>query len=132
MKRAEENRKLGVKKLKLPPVTKPKIIKYCHQFVKGRCHEVLSLAIKLFWRYSLDKENLIGSPISSCIDSEILITSFVFPQGDKCKFSHDTVPLTKSEVRFCYYMRLTICLSPFRRCCCCFSFNMVIAIIIQC
>ncbi|KAK1365260.1 putative zinc finger CCCH domain-containing protein 7 [Heracleum sosnowskyi] len=56
MKRAEKNRKLGVEKLKLPPVTKPKRIKYCHHFVKGRCHE-----------------------------------------GDTCKFSHDTVPLTKSK-----------------------------------
>lgn len=56
MKRAEKNRKLGVKSLKLPPVTKPKTINYCHHFVKGRCDE-----------------------------------------GDKCKFSHDTVPLTKSK-----------------------------------
>ncbi|KAL8120012.1 uncharacterized protein LOC141724578 isoform X2 [Apium graveolens] len=56
MKRGERNRNLGVKKLKLPPVTKPKTIKYCRHFVKGRCHE-----------------------------------------GEKCKFSHDAVPLTKSK-----------------------------------
>ncbi|XP_063948655.1 uncharacterized protein LOC108216044 isoform X2 [Daucus carota subsp. sativus] len=56
MKRAEQLRELGVKKLKLLPVSKPKTVSYCHHFLKGRCHE-----------------------------------------GDKCKFSHDTVQLTKSK-----------------------------------
>ncbi|CAB4318596.1 unnamed protein product [Prunus armeniaca] len=55
-KRAEKNRELGVKRLKLHPIQKAKTVAYCRHFVRGRCHE-----------------------------------------GDKCKFSHDTVPLTKSK-----------------------------------
>ncbi|CAI8596636.1 unnamed protein product [Vicia faba] len=54
--RAEKNRELGVKRLKLIPVQKPKTITYCRHYMKGRCNE-----------------------------------------GDKCKFSHDTVPETKSK-----------------------------------
>ncbi|XP_059318467.1 uncharacterized protein LOC132068781 isoform X3 [Lycium ferocissimum] len=53
--RAEKNRKLGVRRLRLPPVVKPKIVRYCRHYLKGRCLE-----------------------------------------GEKCKFSHDTIPLTKS------------------------------------
>ncbi|CAA3008388.1 zinc finger CCCH domain-containing 65 isoform X4 [Olea europaea subsp. europaea] len=56
IKRAEKNRKLGVKRLKLQPVLKPKTITYCRHYLKGRCLE-----------------------------------------GEKCKFSHDTIPLTKSK-----------------------------------
>ncbi|KAJ1441328.1 Zinc finger, CCCH-type [Sesbania bispinosa] len=55
-KRAEKNRELGVKRLKLPPVQKLKTIPQCRHYLKGRCHE-----------------------------------------GDKCQFSHDAVPLTKSK-----------------------------------
>ncbi|KAL3535593.1 hypothetical protein ACH5RR_004054 [Cinchona calisaya] len=55
IKRAEKNRKLGVKRLKLQPVLKPKTVTYCRHYLKGRCQE-----------------------------------------GEKCKFSHDTTPLTKS------------------------------------
>ncbi|KAG8495534.1 hypothetical protein CXB51_013356 [Gossypium anomalum] len=55
-KRAEKNRQLGVKRLKLQTVLKPKTVTYCRHYLKGRCHE-----------------------------------------GGKCKFSHDTVPLTKSQ-----------------------------------
>ncbi|XP_006280089.2 zinc finger CCCH domain-containing protein 65 [Capsella rubella] len=61
-KRAQERIALGVKKLKLKPVApKPKPIKYCRHYIKGRCHE-----------------------------------------GDKCKFSHDTIPETKSSP-CCYF-----------------------------
>ncbi|XP_057766306.1 zinc finger CCCH domain-containing protein 65-like isoform X2 [Salvia miltiorrhiza] len=56
IKRAEKNRELGVKRLKLPTVLKPKQIVYCRHYLQGRCHE-----------------------------------------GEKCNFSHDTVPLTKSK-----------------------------------
>ncbi|KAF8035004.1 hypothetical protein BT93_C1129 [Corymbia citriodora subsp. variegata] len=54
-KRAQKNRELGVKRLKLQPVLKPKTVTYCRHYLQGRCTE-----------------------------------------GEKCKFSHDTVPLTKS------------------------------------
>ncbi|XP_010451619.1 PREDICTED: zinc finger CCCH domain-containing protein 65-like [Camelina sativa] len=61
-KRAQERIALGVKKLKLKPVApKPKPIKYCRHYIKGRCHE-----------------------------------------GDKCKFSHDIIPETKSSP-CCYF-----------------------------
>ncbi|XP_051117063.1 zinc finger CCCH domain-containing protein 65-like [Andrographis paniculata] len=56
IKRAEKNIKLGVKRLKLPPITKKKKIAYCRHYLQGRCRE-----------------------------------------GEKCKFSHDAVPLTKSK-----------------------------------
>ncbi|GMQ06725.1 hypothetical protein CsSME_00051190 [Camellia sinensis var. sinensis] len=57
IKRAEKNRRLGVKRLKIQPVLKPKTVTYCRHYMKGRCQE-----------------------------------------GDKCKFSHDTIPLTKSKL----------------------------------
>ncbi|XP_061995363.1 zinc finger CCCH domain-containing protein 65-like isoform X1 [Rosa rugosa] len=63
LKRAEMNRKLGVKRLKLHSIEKPKTVVYCRHYIAGRCHE-----------------------------------------GDKCKFSHDTVPLTKSKP-CCYFSR---------------------------
>uniref|UniRef100_A0A5B6YY65 Putative zinc finger CCCH domain-containing protein 7 isoform X1 n=1 Tax=Davidia involucrata TaxID=16924 RepID=A0A5B6YY65_DAVIN len=63
IKRAENNRKLGVKRLKLQPVLKPKTVTYCRHYLKGRCQE-----------------------------------------GDKCKFSHDTIPLTKSKP-CCHFAR---------------------------
>ncbi|KAL5572454.1 hypothetical protein UlMin_022051 [Ulmus minor] len=62
-KRAEKNKQLGVKRLKLPPISKPKPITYCRHYMKGRCLE-----------------------------------------GDKCKFSHDVVPLTKS-MPCCHFAR---------------------------
>lgn len=62
-KRAEERIKLGVKRLRLPPVVKPKVVKYCRHYLKGRCLE-----------------------------------------GEACKFSHDTIPLTKSKP-CCHFAR---------------------------
>ncbi|CAK9159204.1 unnamed protein product [Ilex paraguariensis] len=67
IKRAEKNRKLGVKRLKLQPILKPKTVAYCRHFLKGRCHEVVGFS----------------SPV--VVD-------------EKCKFSHDTIPLTKSKM----------------------------------
>ncbi|KAJ6381924.1 hypothetical protein OIU77_030556 [Salix suchowensis] len=55
-KRAEKNRQLGVKRLKLLPVLNLKPKSHCRHFLKGRCRE-----------------------------------------GQKCKFSHDAIPLTKFE-----------------------------------
>ncbi|XP_022841871.1 zinc finger CCCH domain-containing protein 65-like [Olea europaea var. sylvestris] len=63
IKRAEKNKKLGVKRLKLQPVLKPKTITYCRHYLKGRCLE-----------------------------------------GEKCKFSHDTIPSTKSKP-CCHFAR---------------------------
>ncbi|KAI3805690.1 hypothetical protein L1987_28280 [Smallanthus sonchifolius] len=65
IKRAVENRKLGIKRLKLQPVIKEKKITYCRHYMNGRCHE-----------------------------------------GEKCKFSHDTVPFTKSKP-CCHFARHT-------------------------
>ncbi|XP_060675054.1 zinc finger CCCH domain-containing protein 7 isoform X2 [Ziziphus jujuba] len=62
-KRADKNRQLGVKRLKLVPMSKPKTPTFCRHFLKGRCQE-----------------------------------------GDKCKFSHDTIPLTKSKP-CCHFAR---------------------------
>ncbi|OAY67713.1 Zinc finger CCCH domain-containing protein 7 [Ananas comosus] len=56
IKRAQKERAQGVRRLKLQPIVKPKVVKYCSFFLKGRCQ-----------------------------------------QGDLCKFSHDTTPLTKSK-----------------------------------
>ncbi|XP_027068417.1 uncharacterized protein [Coffea arabica] len=56
IKRAAKNRELGVKRLKLQPLSKPKTVTYCRHYLNGRCQE-----------------------------------------GEKCKFSHDTTPLTKSK-----------------------------------
>ncbi|KAH1214598.1 Zinc finger CCCH domain-containing protein 65 [Glycine max] len=55
-KRAEKNKQLGVKRLQLQHVQKPKVVSHCRHYLNGRCHE-----------------------------------------GDKCQFSHDVVPLTKSK-----------------------------------
>lgn len=45
-KRAQERIALGVKKLKLKPVApKPKPIKYCRHYLKGRCHEVCTITL---------------------------------------------------------------------------------------
>lgn len=55
-KRAQKDREQGVKRLKLQPIVKPKVVKYCNFYMMGRCQ-----------------------------------------QGDLCKFSHDTTPLTKSQ-----------------------------------
>ncbi|KAL1547779.1 hypothetical protein AAHA92_16093 [Salvia divinorum] len=63
IKRAEKNRELGVKRLKLPIVMKPKQIVYCRHYLQGRCYE-----------------------------------------GKDCKFSHDTVPLTKLKP-CCHFAR---------------------------
>ncbi|KAK3025780.1 hypothetical protein RJ639_041936 [Escallonia herrerae] len=63
IKRAETNRKLGVKRLKLQPVLKPKTVKLCRHYIHGRCQE-----------------------------------------GEKCKYSHDTIPLTKSKP-CCHFAR---------------------------
>ncbi|KAL6974555.1 hypothetical protein U1Q18_028740 [Sarracenia purpurea var. burkii] len=57
IKRAEKNKRLGIKRLKIQPVLKPKTVTYCRHYLKGRCQE-----------------------------------------GEKCKFSHDTIPLTKSKM----------------------------------
>ncbi|KAL3814178.1 hypothetical protein ACJIZ3_015446 [Penstemon smallii] len=67
IKRAENNRKLGIKRLKLQPVLKPKTVTFCRHYLQGRCHE-----------------------------------------GEKCKFSHDTVPLTKSKP--CSYFARQSCM----------------------
>ncbi|KAE9448820.1 hypothetical protein C3L33_19304, partial [Rhododendron williamsianum] len=40
IKRAETNRRLGVKRLKIQPIMKPKTVTYCRHFLKGRCQEV--------------------------------------------------------------------------------------------
>lgn len=63
IKRAETNKRLGVKRLKIQPILKPKTVTYCRHYLRGRCQE-----------------------------------------GEKCKFSHDTIPLTKSKP-CCHFAR---------------------------
>uniref|UniRef100_A0A7N0TVY1 C3H1-type domain-containing protein n=2 Tax=Kalanchoe fedtschenkoi TaxID=63787 RepID=A0A7N0TVY1_KALFE len=66
-KRKEIDKKLGVKRMKLPPALMPKAVKVCQHFLKGRCLK-----------------------------------------GDKCTFSHDATPLTKSEA--CVHFARNNCL----------------------
>ncbi|KAF0916259.1 hypothetical protein E2562_005877 [Oryza meyeriana var. granulata] len=56
IKRALQREAEGVKRLKLQPVIKPKVVQYCRFYLHGKCQ-----------------------------------------QGNMCKFSHDTTPLTKSK-----------------------------------
>ncbi|KAM0864389.1 hypothetical protein ACQ4PT_043981 [Festuca glaucescens] len=56
VKRAQQRVADGVKRLKLAPIIKPKVVQYCHFYLNGKCQ-----------------------------------------QGNTCKFSHDTTPLTKSK-----------------------------------
>ncbi|XP_020529202.1 zinc finger CCCH domain-containing protein 7 isoform X1 [Amborella trichopoda] len=65
--RAKKNKELGIKRLKLMPVTKAKPVVLCQFYMKGRCNLGLS-----------------------------------------CKFSHDTIPLTKSKP--CKYLISNSCL----------------------
>lgn len=39
-KRAEQNKKLGVKRLKLQPILKPKVVSDCKFHLKGKCEQV--------------------------------------------------------------------------------------------
>lgn len=39
-KRAEKNRELGVKRLKLQPLQKPKPVAYCRHYLNGKCNLV--------------------------------------------------------------------------------------------
>ncbi|KAK1298552.1 Zinc finger CCCH domain-containing protein 7 [Acorus calamus] len=66
-KRAQKNREQGVKRLKIQPIIKPKTVKHCSFFLKGRCQ-----------------------------------------QGSSCKFSHDVIPLTKSQP--CKHFACGMCL----------------------
>eukprot|EP01018_Ginkgo_biloba_P004015 Gb_19975 [translate_table: standard] len=66
-KRAMKNKQLGVKRLKLAPVTQSKPVVFCKFYMKGRC-----------------------------------------AQGKLCPFSHDTIPITKSEI--CKYHVNKCCL----------------------
>ncbi|GLJ44192.1 hypothetical protein SUGI_0922420 [Cryptomeria japonica] len=66
-KKALKDKQLGIKRLKLAPVTKPKPVILCKFFMKGRC-----------------------------------------AQGKECPFSHDAVPITKSEI--CKYHVNNCCL----------------------
>lgn len=66
-KRAELDRQSGVKRLKLQPISKPKVVNHCKFYINGKCQ-----------------------------------------QGDACKFSHDTVPLTKCKP--CNFLALNKCL----------------------
>ncbi|KAH9298126.1 hypothetical protein KI387_029808, partial [Taxus chinensis] len=56
-KKALKDKQLGIKRLNLAPVTKPKPVILCKFYMKGRC-----------------------------------------AQGQECPFSHDAVPITKSEI----------------------------------
>ena len=58
-KRAEKNRQLGVKRLKLQTVLKPKPVTYCRHYLKGRCYEVILFLISfLFDIYTVFKISL--------------------------------------------------------------------------
>ncbi|XP_010545360.1 PREDICTED: zinc finger CCCH domain-containing protein 65 isoform X2 [Tarenaya hassleriana] len=77
-RRAEERRLLGVKRLKLKPVVaKPKVIKYCCHYLKGRCQKGENC------RYSHDIVPLTKSSPCCYFATQSCM------KGEDCPFDHD-------------------------------------------
>ncbi|PKA57265.1 Zinc finger CCCH domain-containing protein 7 [Apostasia shenzhenica] len=101
-KRAQKNKELGVKKLKLHPVLKPKEVKPCNFHLKGRCqqgdlckfsHDATPLTKSMPCKYFACNSCLKGDDCP--FDHELskyschnYISTGSCSRGDKCKFSH--------------------------------------------
>lgn len=105
IKRAEKNRELGVERLKLPMIMKPKQKGYCRHYLYGRCNKVvwddiiicrIVISFTLLGHSLVCHNTILGGNIFVEICSYILLIFIL--QGKDCMFSHDTVPLTKSQV----------------------------------
>ncbi|GLT47803.1 hypothetical protein SLA2020_214650 [Shorea laevis] len=101
-KRAENNQKLGVKRLKLEPVLKPKTIRVCRHYLVGKCHEGENC------KFSHNAEPVTKSTpcsffiVGNCMkgddcpyDHQLskhpchnFVSKGFCPRGDSCLFSH--------------------------------------------
>ncbi|KAK9275691.1 hypothetical protein L1049_022958 [Liquidambar formosana] len=102
MKRAEKNRQLGVKRLKLRPVVKPKTINYCQHYLQGRCqkgnecsfsHDTVPLTKSTPCRYFACKSCMKGDDCP--FDHQLAkypcdnyVSRGFCSRGDNCSFSH--------------------------------------------
>ncbi|KAH1197346.1 Zinc finger CCCH domain-containing protein 65 [Glycine max] len=92
-KRAEKNKQLGVKRLQLKHVQRPKVVSHCRHYLNGRCHEPCTH----FARQSCMKGD--DCPFDHQL-SKYPCTNFVSKgscyRGDACLFSHQVS--TKEDI----------------------------------
>ncbi|KAK1265740.1 Zinc finger CCCH domain-containing protein 7 [Acorus gramineus] len=84
-KRAQKNREQGVKRLKIQPIIKPKTVKHCSFFLKGRCqqpckHFACGMCLK-------GDDCPFDHELSKYPCHKIMSTG-ICPRGNSCKFSH--------------------------------------------
>ncbi|KAK1311845.1 Zinc finger CCCH domain-containing protein 7 [Acorus calamus] len=84
-KRAQKNREQGVKRLKIQPIIKPKTVKHCSFFLKGRCqqpckHFACGMCLK-------GDDCPFDHELSKYPCHKIMSTGMC-PRGNCCKFSH--------------------------------------------
>ncbi|XP_048491020.1 uncharacterized protein LOC104909038 isoform X5 [Beta vulgaris subsp. vulgaris] len=114
-KRAEMNKKLGVKRLKLKPLVKPKVISDCRHYLKGRCqegenckfsHDVIPLTKSKpcchFARQACMKGDdcPYDHQLSSYPCNSYVAAGFC-SRGDSCLFSHKIPSGTAADVSKC-------------------------------
>ncbi|XP_042486018.1 zinc finger CCCH domain-containing protein 7-like isoform X2 [Macadamia integrifolia] len=105
-KRAEKNKLLGVKRLKLHPILKPKPVKYCEHYLRGRCwqgdlcnfsHDTIPLTKSTPCTHFAHQSCLKGDDCP--FDHELskypcnnYMSNGSCIRGDKCLFSHKILP----------------------------------------
>ncbi|XP_024017174.1 uncharacterized protein LOC21409920 isoform X1 [Morus notabilis] len=104
-KRAEKNRQLGVKRLKLPLISKPKTVSYCRHYLNGRCqegdnckfsHDIVPLTKSKPCCYFARQQCMKGDDCP--FDHELskypcsnFVSKGFCSRGDDCMFSHKIV-----------------------------------------